>query len=110
MPGGLAANRRDGNPWTVLPCLFLLLRSGVPRFGFGVHGIEARQYRAVIDLVDDPAFHSLLLGAFGQYMVKEGLGDDDRTILIGNDHVIRENGNAAAADRFAPTDKCQSGD
>ena len=48
----------------------LFLGRGVARLGLGVHGIEARQRRAIIHLVDDPALHPLLLRPFGQHMVE----------------------------------------
>ena len=42
-------------------------------------------------------------------MIEKCLGDHDRTVLIGNDDIVREDGYAATTDRFAPTDEGQPG-
>src|SRR6266436_291031 len=88
----------------------LFLRSHVARLGLGIHGIEARQYRAGVHLLDDPGFHPLLFCAFGQNEIEKRLRDHHGAVLIGDDDVVRKHRNAAAADGFAPTDEGQPGD
>src|ERR1700722_3231932 len=87
------------------PRLFLCGR--ITGLGFGIHRIQPRQYGAVVDLLHDPALHSLLLGAFGQDVVEVRLRDQYGAILVGDDNVVRKYRNAAASDRFAPADECQ---
>src|SRR5690349_9027564 len=61
--------------------LSLLLCGGVARLGLGVHRIETGQRRTIVHLVDDPGFHSFLLGTFRQHVVKQGLRDQHRAVL-----------------------------
>src|SRR4030095_16831595 len=60
------------------PYTSLFLAGRVAGLGFGVHRIEAGQCRAVVHLVDDPGFHSLLLRSLGQHMVEARLPDQKR--------------------------------
>src|SRR5258708_9026520 len=88
----------------------LFLRRRVTRLGLGIHGIETRQHRAGVHLFDDPGFHPFLFGAFGEYEIKKRLWNHHRTILVGDDYVIREDRHAAATDRFTPADEGQACD
>src|ERR1700732_717535 len=88
----------------------LFFRGRIARLGLGVHGIQPGQHRAIVDLIDDPAFHLLLLGAFGQNEVEKRLWNHHGAVLIGDDDVVREDGDPATADRLAPADECQAGD
>src|SRR6476469_7239620 len=88
---------------------WLFLRSRIARLGFGIHGIETSQYGARVHLLDDPAFHSFLLSAFGQDKIQTRLRDHYGAVLVGDDNVVREDRDAAAADRVAPTDEGQPG-
>src|SRR5437868_8628147 len=58
-----------------LSCWLLFLACRVARLGLGVHGIKARQRRAIVHLIDDPGFHPFLLRPLSQDGIELGLRD-----------------------------------
>src|SRR5207245_3312309 len=85
----------------------LLLPRLVARLGVRVHGIEAGKLHPALDLADDEALHTLVLGAL--------LGDEDeevlryhhRPVIVADDDVAGKDGAAAAADRLLPADESE---
>ena len=64
----------------------------------------------LFDLGHDPGFHSLLFGRGRGNGCDESWGMTHRTVLVGDDHVIGEDGDAAAADRLLPSNESQTRD
>src|SRR5262249_34780390 len=60
----------------------LLLPRLVARLGVGVHGIEAGKLRPTLDLADDKAFHTLVLGALLGDEGEEVLRDHHRAVVV----------------------------
>ena len=81
----------------------------VTGFGFGIHGIEPWQRRAGFDFAHNPAFHTLLLQAFGGYGFDQGLRDEHCAVVVGNDDITWKNSDATATNRQAPIDERQAG-
>src|SRR5688500_5433213 len=80
----------------------LLLECFVARLRLGVRGIEARQRHAAADLAHDPAFETFLLDGEGRDLVDHRRGNDDGSVAIGDDHIVREHRDAAATDWLLP--------
>src|SRR6185437_336515 len=82
----------------LLPLLITLLVLFVRR-------IEAGKFRAFFHFLHQPAFQALVLGALLRDEIHERGRDHHRTIVVGDDGVVRENRAAAAADRLVPADE-----
>src|SRR5215210_5243172 len=74
-----------------------------PRFGVG--RVEAGKGYALFDLPHDPEFEKLLLRSRLGGLLDERRRDDDRSVAVRHDHVIRKHSDPAAADRLLPADK-----
>src|SRR5262249_6050200 len=75
----------------------LLLPRLVARLGIGVHGIEAGKLRPALDLADDEALHTLVLGALLGDEGEEVLRDHHGPVVVANDDVAGKDRAAAAA-------------
>src|SRR6202051_1902741 len=82
----------------------------VARLGVVIRRIKAGQLHALLDFAEYPALVELVLGAFVGDEIHHGLRNDDGAVVIGDDHIARKDGTAAAADRLLPADECQSVD
>src|SRR5260370_39432548 len=78
--------------------------------GFLIRRIEPGQLDALLDFGEHPALVEFVLGAFVGNEIDEILGDHDGAVVVGDDDVVGENRNAAAADRLGPTHKRQAVD
>src|SRR5262245_23019046 len=85
----------------------LLLPRLLARLGVGVHGIEAGKLRPALDLADDKAFHTLVLGALLGDEGEEVLRDHHRPVVVADDDIAGKDGAAAAADRLLPADESE---
>src|SRR6185312_7350446 len=62
----------------------------VARPGFSIHGIEARQLRATLDLFDNPRLHALVLGSLLGDERDEILRNHHGAVVVADDHIARE--------------------
>src|ERR1700722_14562877 len=74
----------------------------VARLRLVVRRIEAGQLHALLHLGEHPALVELVLGPFMGDELDEVLGDHHRAVVVDHDVVLREHGDAAAADRLVP--------
>src|SRR4029079_7554543 len=77
----------------------------VARPGFSIHGIEARQLRATLDLFDNPRLHALVLRSLLRDARDEIRRNHHGAVVVADDHIAREDRAAAATDWLLPTDK-----
>src|SRR5260370_9731612 len=86
-----------------------LLRALAPlritRLGFLIRRIEPGQLDALLDFGEHPALVEFVLGAFVGNAIDEILVDHHRAVIVRHHALVRENRNAAAADRLVPADK-----
>src|SRR5205814_157151 len=83
------------------------LPSGVAGFGFFVHGIKTGKFGPALDLGDDEALHTLLLGARLGDEREQVLRDHHCPVLVANNDVTWKYRAPAAADRLLPTDESE---
>src|SRR5262245_7230769 len=81
----------------------LFLPRLVPRFGFLVRRIEAREFDALLHFGHHPGLVQLMLGAFLRDEIELIFRDQHRAVVIDHDDVARKHRHAAAADRLVPT-------
>src|SRR6266478_4369276 len=77
----------------------------ITRLGFLIGRIEPGQLDAVLDFGEHPALVEFVLGAVVGDEVEQILGDHHGAVVVGDDDVVGENRDAAAADRLVPADK-----
>src|SRR5712672_4236 len=73
----------------------------ITRLGFLIRRIEPGQLDAVLDFSEHPALVEFMLGAFVGDEIDEILGDHHGAVVVGDDDVVGEDRDAAAADRQA---------
>ena len=79
----------------------------VARLGLVVRRIEAGQRHAALDLAHHPGLVALVLVALVGDEIDQVLRDDHRAVVVGHDHVVGEDRDAAAGDRLLPADEGQ---
>src|SRR3954454_8527069 len=74
----------------------------VTRLRLRVGRIEARQRRAVLDLLHDPRFELLLPETPPNPLVDHSVWNHDRPVAVHNDDIIGEHRHTPTADRLLP--------
>src|SRR5262245_63826673 len=82
----------------------------VARLGLVVHGVEAGELGAALDLADDPGLHALVLGALLGDEADQVLRDHHRAVVVADDDVAGKDRAAATGDRPLPADESETVD
>ena len=88
-----------------------MLLLGTAQAGIGgllIGRVKPDQATPAIDLVQHPTFHPFGFGCGREHDFEECRRDDDCSILVNDNDVARQDGDAAAADGLLPADKGQA--
>src|SRR5277367_4951520 len=74
-----------------------------------VRRIKTRQLSSVRDCIHDPGLHTLLFRSDAGHLIDERGRDEDRAVVVHDNHIVGIDAHAATADWLLPIDKGETG-